>query len=282
MSGDHRVDYRTEPARYKHWKLSFDGAVATLAMDVAQDGGIREGYALKLNSYDLGVDIELHDAIQRVRFEHPEVGCVVLTSAKDRVFCSGANIFMLGLSTHAWKVNFCKFTNETRNGLEDSSRHDGLSFLAAVNGACAGGGYELALACDLRVAGESAKFGQPETGLGILAAAGATWRLAALVGLGRARELLFTGRIFEADEALHMGMVNQIVPDGEVLDAALAIAAMISANDPLATRMTKLALAQYEGDTAAMMRFANATQAALFENPEKFRRMDAFLARRKK
>ncbi|MGF6369325.1 benzoyl-CoA-dihydrodiol lyase [Paraburkholderia sp. RAU6.4a] len=142
------VDYRTEPSQYKHWKLSFNGPVATLGLDVAEDGGIRDGYKLKLNSYDLGVDIELHDAIQRIRFEHPEVRTVVVTSLKDRVFCSGANIFMLGLSSHAWKVNFCKFTNETRNGLEDSSRHSGLKFLAAVNGACAGGGYELALACD--------------------------------------------------------------------------------------------------------------------------------------
>jgi benzoyl-CoA-dihydrodiol lyase len=142
------VDYRTDPSQYKHWKLSFNGPVATLGIDIAEDGGIRDGYKLKLNSYDLGVDIELHDAIQRIRFEHPEVRTVVLTSLKDRVFCSGANIFMLGLSTHAWKVNFCKFTNETRNGLEDSSRYSGLKFLAAVNGACAGGGYELALACD--------------------------------------------------------------------------------------------------------------------------------------
>ncbi len=142
------VDFQTDPSRYKHWKLSFDGPVATLTMDVAEDGGLRPGYKLKLNSYDLGVDIELHDALQRIRFEHPEVRSVVITSAKSRIFCSGANIYMLGLSSHAWKVNFCKFTNETRNGIEDSSAHSGLKFLAALNGTTAGGGYELALACD--------------------------------------------------------------------------------------------------------------------------------------
>ena len=142
------VDFQTDPSRYKHWRLSFDGPVATLTMDVAEDGGIRPGYKLKLNSYDLGVDIELHDALQRIRFEHPEIRSVVITSAKNRIFCSGANIYMLGLSSHAWKVNFCKFTNETRNGIEDASAHSGLKFLAACNGTTAGGGYELALACD--------------------------------------------------------------------------------------------------------------------------------------
>jgi len=142
------VEFQTDPSRYKHWRLAFDGPVATLAMDVAEDGGLRPGYKLKLNSYDLGVDIELHDALQRIRFEHPEIRSVVIASAKNRIFCSGANIYMLGLSSHAWKVNFCKFTNETRNGIEDSSAHSGLKFIAACNGTTAGGGYELALACD--------------------------------------------------------------------------------------------------------------------------------------
>ncbi|QHE93376.1 benzoyl-CoA-dihydrodiol lyase [Pandoraea fibrosis] len=180
MFGKPHVDYRTDPTQYKHWKLSFEGPVATLAIDIAEDGGIREGYKLKLNSYDLGVDIELHDAVQRIRFEHPEVKTVVVTSAKDRVFCSGANIFMLGLSSHAWKVNFCKFTNETRNGLEDSSRHSGLKFLAAVNGACAGGGYELALACDeiYLVDDRSSSVALPEVPLlGVLPGTGGLTRL---------------------------------------------------------------------------------------------------------
>jgi benzoyl-CoA-dihydrodiol lyase len=174
------VDFATHPDRYRHWRLSFDGPVATLAMDVSEDAGIRPGYKLKLNSYDLGVDIELHDALQRIRFEHPEVRTVVVTGARERVFCSGANIFMLGSSSHAWKVNFCKFTNETRNGFEDSSRHSGLKFLAAVNGACAGGGYELALACDeiLLVDDRSSAVSLPEVPLlGVLPGTGGLTRL---------------------------------------------------------------------------------------------------------
>jgi benzoyl-CoA-dihydrodiol lyase len=143
-----KVDYCTHPDCYRHYRVTYDDCIATLSLDVDEERGIRPGYKLKLNSYDLGVDIELHDALQRIRFEHPEVRTVVLTSAKDRVFCSGANIFMLGKSTHAWKVNFCKFTNETRNGIEDASRYSGLRFIAACNGTTAGGGYELALACD--------------------------------------------------------------------------------------------------------------------------------------
>ena len=175
-----RVEYQTHPNQYRHVKLAFNGAVATLAIDIDENAGLREGYKLKLNSYDLGVDIELNDALGRIRFEHPEVRTVVLTSAKEKVFCSGANIFMLGVSSHAWKVNFCKFTNETRNGFEDSSMHSGLKFLAAVNGACAGGGYELALACDeiLLVDDRSSAVSLPEVPLlGVLPGTGGLTRV---------------------------------------------------------------------------------------------------------
>ncbi len=180
MTSAPRVDYQTDPSQYKHLKLTFDGPVATLAVDIDENAGLRPGYKLKLNSYDLGVDIELNDAVNRIRFEHPEVRTVVVTSGKDKVFCSGANIFMLGVSSHAWKVNFCKFTNETRNGLEDSSQHSGLKFLAAVNGACAGGGYELALACDeiILVDDRSSAVSLPEVPLlGVLPGTGGLTRV---------------------------------------------------------------------------------------------------------
>src|SRR5689334_11649792 len=146
--GTIQVDFDTAPDKYTHWKLAFDGAIATLSMDVQEDGGLVPDYRLKLNSYDLGVDIELADAIQRIRFEHPEVRVVVLTSLKPRIFCAGANIYMLGTSSHAFKVNFCKFTNETRCAIEDDSRGSGRRYIAALNGTASGGGYELAIACD--------------------------------------------------------------------------------------------------------------------------------------
>src|SRR6266481_1760884 len=174
------VDYQTHPGLYKHYKLSYEGPIATLTLDIDEEAGIRPGYKLKLNSYDLGVDIELYDAVQRIRFEHPEVRTVVLTSGKNRIFCSGANIYMLGLSSHAWKVNFCKFTNETRNGMEDSSAHSGLKFIAACNGTTAGGGYELALACDeiILIDDRSSAVSLPELPLlGVLPGTGGLTRL---------------------------------------------------------------------------------------------------------
>jgi benzoyl-CoA-dihydrodiol lyase len=142
------VNFETSPEHYRHWKLTFEGAVATLSMDVQEDATLNEGYKLKLNSYDLGVDIELADAVERLRFEHPEVKVVIVTSLKPRIFCAGANIYMLGTSAHGFKVNFCKYTNETRCSLEDASRHSGQRYVAALNGTASGGGYELAIACD--------------------------------------------------------------------------------------------------------------------------------------
>lgn len=179
LSAD-RVLFDTHPEQYKHWTLSIEGSTATLSMAVDEDEGLKPGYKLKLNSYDLGVDIELYDAINRIRFEHPTIKCVVITSAKERMFCSGANIYMLGQSSHPWKVNFCKFTNETRNGIEDSSRHDDLKFLAAINGTVAGGGYELALACDklLMIDDRSSSVSLPEVPLlGVLPGTGGLTRV---------------------------------------------------------------------------------------------------------
>ncbi|MGO9591230.1 MAG: 2,3-epoxybenzoyl-CoA dihydrolase [Candidatus Acidiferrales bacterium] len=227
------VDFRTAPARYRHWKLSIDGCVATLAMDVQEDAGIRPGYKLKLNSYDLGVDIELHDALQRIRFEHPEVSTVVLTSAKPRVFCSGANIYMLGLSSHAWKVNFCKFTNETRNGIEDSSSHSGLKFIAACNGSTAGGGYELALACDeiVLVDDRSSSVSLPEVPLlGVLPGTGGLTRLTDKRHVRRDLADVFctTPEGVQGRRAKEWGLVDEVVKpqdfDAYVKRRALALA----------------------------------------------------------
>jgi benzoyl-CoA-dihydrodiol lyase len=182
LAGEERelVSFATHPSRYRHWTLSVEGDVARLKLDIDEDGGLKPGYKLKLNSYDLGVDIELHDAVNRIRFEHPAVKVVVFESGKERIWCSGANIYMLGVSTHAWKVNFCKFTNETRNGLEDSSRNEGLKSVAAVTGACAGGGYELALACDriVMVDDRSSTVSLPEVPLlGVLPGTGGLTRV---------------------------------------------------------------------------------------------------------
>jgi benzoyl-CoA-dihydrodiol lyase len=174
------IDFRTDPDRYRHWRLGFEGRVATLTLDVAEDGGLAAGYQLKLNSYDLGVDMELYDAVQRLRFEHPEVGAVIITSGKERLFSAGANIRMLAGATHGAKVNFCKFTNETRNGIEDASANSGQRYLAALNGSASGGGYELALACDhiLLVDDNSSVVSLPEVPLlGVLPGTGGLTRV---------------------------------------------------------------------------------------------------------
>ncbi len=176
-----RVEFRVSPDHYRHWRVSYDGPVATLLMDVDEQGGLVPGYELKLNSYDLGVDIELYDVVQRLRFEHPEVRTVVITSAKPKIFCAGANIRMLAASAHGWKVNFCKFTNETRNGIEDATAHSGQTYLAAVNGTASGGGYELALACEhiMLVDDRSSAVSLPELPLlGVLPGTGGLTRVA--------------------------------------------------------------------------------------------------------
>jgi benzoyl-CoA-dihydrodiol lyase len=216
------IAFDTHPDRYRHWKLSFDGAVATLVLDVDEDGGLKPGYKLKLNSYDLGVDIELHDALQRIRFEHPEVRSVVVTSGKERMFCAGANIYMLGSSSHAWKVNFCKFTNETRNGIEDSSRHSGLKFVAALNGVTAGGGYELALACDeiVLVDDRSSAVSLPEVPLlGVLPGTGGLTRLTDKRKVRRDRADVFctTSEGLKGERARDWGFVDAVVPPKEFM-----------------------------------------------------------------
>ena len=228
------VTYDTHPDQYVHWKLAFDGPIATLQLDVDEERGIRPGYRLKLNSYDLGVDIELHDALQRIRFEHPEVRTVIVASAKDRIFCSGANIFMLGTSTHAWKVNFCKFTNETRNGIEDSSRHSGLKFIAACNGTTAGGGYELALACDeiVLIDDRSSAVSLPEVPLlGVLPGTGGLTRLIDKRRVRRDRADIFCTLTegVRAPRAKEWGLVDEIAKPqqfaAKVRERALALAA---------------------------------------------------------
>jgi benzoyl-CoA-dihydrodiol lyase len=211
------ITFDTDPTRYRHWRLACDGPIATLSFDVAEDGGLDPGYRLKLNSYDLGVDIELSDALNRIRFEHPEVGAVVLTSAKERVFCAGANIYMLGQARHADKVNFCKFTNETRNGIEDASARSGLKFIAAVNGACAGGGYELALACDeiIMVDDRSTTVSLPEVPLlGVLPGTGGLIRLIDKRKVRRDLADVFctAAEGVRADRALAWNLVDHIAP----------------------------------------------------------------------
>src|SRR5712691_6403806 len=217
---DSPVTFETHPDRYQHWKLAIDGAVATLSMDVCEDAGLSPEYRLKLNSYDLGVDIELADALQRIRFEHPEVHAVVLTSLKERIFCAGANIMMLRESSHGWKVNFCKFTNETRLAIEDASRHSGIRFLAALNGICAGGGYELALACD-RIAlvddGNSAVSLPEAPLLGVLPGTGGLTRV---VDKRRVRRDLADcfGTLVEGvkgKRAVDWGLVNAVYPTSQ-------------------------------------------------------------------
>jgi benzoyl-CoA-dihydrodiol lyase len=221
------VDFRTDPGRYRHWRLDVDGPVARLTLDVAETGGIVPGYELKLNSYDLGVDIELYDAVQRLRFEHPQVSAVVVTSGKDRMFCAGANIKMLAQSPHAWKVNFCKFTNETRGGIEDAAAHSGQHWIAALNGATAGGGYELALACDeiLLVDDGSSSVSLPEVPLlGVLPGTGGLTRVVDKRHVRRDLADVFATRTegVRGRTAVEWGLVDDVVPPRRWDDAVAA------------------------------------------------------------
>ena len=219
------VDFRVEPSRYRHWKLTIDGRLATLAMDVDEGGGLRPGYELKLNSYDLGVDIELYDAVQRLRFGHPEVAAVVLTSGKERIFCAGANIRMLGQSSHAWKVNFCKFTNETRNAIEEASAESRQFYVAMINGPCAGGGYELALACERIIMADdgNTSVALPEVPLlGVLPGTGGLTRLVdkRRVRRDRADVVSTLEEGIKGKRAVDWGLVDEVVPRSKLEETA--------------------------------------------------------------
>ncbi len=219
------IDFRREPSAYRHWRLSFAGSVATLAMDVDENGGLFPGYELKLNSYDLGVDIELNDAVNRMRFEHPEVKCVIVTSGKERVFCAGANIRMLGLSSHPFKVNFCKFTNETRNAIEDATLNSGQYYMTAIGGACAGGGYELALATDYIMMADdgSTSVSLPEVALlGVLPGTGGLTRLVDKRCVRRDRADFFctTEEGVRGKRAMDWQLVDEVVPRSQLLESA--------------------------------------------------------------
>jgi len=235
------LTFDTAPDRYRHWKLTFDGPVATLAMDVAEDAGLSPDYKLKLNSYDLGVDIELADAIQRIRFEHPEVHAVVVTSLKERIFCAGANIMMLRGSSHGAKVNFCKFTNETRLAIEDASAHSGLKFLAALNGICAGGGYELALACDeiVLVDDGNSAVSLPEAPLlGVLPGTGGLTRVVDKRRVRRDLADCFSTLVegLKGKRAVEWGLVDRVYPTSQFKDAVQTRArALAAASDRPAT-----------------------------------------------
>ncbi|MBS0315991.1 MAG: benzoyl-CoA-dihydrodiol lyase [Proteobacteria bacterium] len=265
MAENPLVNYQTDPSRYRHVKLAVDGQTATLSLNIDEDAGIRPGYKLKLNSYDLGVDIELHDALQRIRFEHPQVRVVVVTSLRDKVFCSGANIFMLGLSTHAWKVNFCKFTNETRNGIEDASRHSGLKFIAALNGACAGGGYELALACDeiILVDDRSSSVSLPEVPLlGVLPGTGGLTRVTDKRHVRHDLADIFctTTEGVRGQRAVDWRLVDAIAKPQQFAQAVQGRAAQLAAGSDRPQQARGIALTPVERNvTTEQLRYANVT-----------------------
>jgi benzoyl-CoA-dihydrodiol lyase len=227
------IDFRTEPSRYKHWKLALENGVAYLTMDVNEDGGLKPGYKLKLNSYDLGVDIELADVVQRLRFEHPEIGAVVIRSQRDRVFCSGANINMLGLSTHDHKVNFCKFTNETRMAIEDATDNSGQNYICSINGIAAGGGYELALACDQILLADDGSSAVSLPELPLLAVLPGTGGLTRLVDKRMVRKdhadfFCTTAEGLRGKRAQQWRLVDKLVPASKLADETKKIAEEIA------------------------------------------------------
>ena len=246
-----RVDFRTEPSKYRHWKLTFNGPVATLAMDVKEDGGLRPGYELKLNSYDLGVDIELYDAIQRLRFEHPEVGAVIVTSGKERVFCAGANIRMLSQSAHGWKVNFCKFTNETRNAIEEATAESRQVYLCAVNGPCAGGGYELALATDWIVMADDGNTAVSLPEVPLLAVLPGTGGLTRLVDKRRVRRdradfFCTVEEGIKGARAVEWGLVDEVAPRSRLDEVVKHRASELAARTDRPSSARAIALAPLE------------------------------------
>ncbi len=252
------IDFRTEPSRYRHWKLALENGVAYLTMDVNEDGGLRPGYKLKLNSYDLGVDIELADAVQRLRFEHPEIGAVVIRSQRDRIFCSGANINMLGLSTHDHKVNFCKFTNETRLAIEDASTHSGQTYICSINGIAAGGGYELALACEQILLADdgSSAVSLPELPLlAVLPGTGGLTRLVdkRLVRRDHADFFCTTAEGLRGKRAKEWRLVDRLVPPSKLVDETKKTAEDVAAKSSRPKDAKGIALPaierSIEGDT---------------------------------
>ena len=252
------IDFRTEPSRYRHWKLALENGVAYLTMDVNEDGGLKPGYKLKLNSYDLGVDIELADAVQRLRFEHPEIGAVVIRSQRDRIFCSGANINMLGLSTHDHKVNFCKFTNETRLAIEDASIHSGQTYICSINGIAAGGGYELALACEQILLADdgSSAVSLPELPLlAVLPGTGGLTRLVdkRLVRRDHADFFCTTAEGLRGKRAKEWRLVDRLVPPSKLVDETKKTAEDVAAKSARPKDAKGIALPaverSIEGDT---------------------------------
>jgi benzoyl-CoA-dihydrodiol lyase len=260
------VDYRTEPGRYKHWRLAADGPVATLTLDVDEQGGLVPGYELKLNSYDLGVDIELYDAVQRLRFEYPEVKAVVITSGKDKIFCAGANIRMLATAGHSWKVNFCKFTNETRNGIEDATAHSGQMYIAALNATASGGGYELALACEhiMLVDDRSSVVSLPELPLlGVLPGTGGLTRVVDKRHVRRDLADFFATRAegIGGKKAVQWRLVDEVVPRAQWGDTVSERAREAAADSGRLTGGAGVALtplAKTRGDSEISYRYVSA------------------------